>query len=820
MRLLGLLLVWPLAAADLILPDAVERQGMVDVTFRANSMVTGKGEFSLRWTDVHNRVVEDWTRAVELVDENEIRFRLDARRVRAMKNTLEARLVAAGKEHSAKRDFIGRPENTDWWDYIILMWNRYSARDVATLKTMGINAGQIVGNNQPPPPFLADNDLRWYAENIATDFYAAYHRYFPDRPKTYLFREAKELYARDPSSKEAFKRLPSLSDQAWLDRVAERVEKAVRMQKPWGPVFYSLGDESGIADLTAYWDFDFSDHSLTAMRPWLRERYGTLGALNRQWGADFKSWDRVIPETTNEAMKRADGNWSSWADHKDWMDEAFARALKVGADAAHRADPHAFVGIGGAQMPGWGGYDYARLAEVLNAFEPYDIGNNIEIIRSLAPATPVVTTSFAKGPWEKHRVWYELLHGNRGMLIWDEANEFIDKSGQVADRGAAAAAYYKELRGGIASQLMNSRRVADPIAIHYSQASMRTEWMKQHQPKGEAWLRRGASTERMDSDFLRARESWCRLVEDLGLQYNFVSYRQLEKGELARGGYRVLILPRSSSLSELEAAEIKAFAERGGVVLADIEPGTHDEHSRKLEQSRIGGVRVTRADPDFLNYHQLRLLGKEEPIRERLRALISLSPAIKVTDAAGAAVTGVELHTFVNGGATIAALHTNPQLRVNELGPPEFKSNERFEKARSLRVSLPGEMTVVDLRSGKAMGRLRQWTVTLDPYEPQIFAIFPHEPPKLAVAAQAQVALGANAEVVVSTGDNARHVIHTETVSPNGQIVPHYSGNLLARHGAATRTIPLAKNDSPGKWTVRLRDILTGQTATVTFEAR
>lgn len=97
MRLLSLLFTLPLVAADLVVPESVERQGFFEVTFRANSMVTGNAEFSLRWTDVHNRVVEDWTRTVDLVDENEIRFRLDARRIRAMKNTLAARLVAGGQ---------------------------------------------------------------------------------------------------------------------------------------------------------------------------------------------------------------------------------------------------------------------------------------------------------------------------------------------------------------------------------------------------------------------------------------------------------------------------------------------------------------------------------------------------------------------------------------------------------------------------------------------------------------------------------------------------------------------------------------------------
>ena len=37
----------------------------------------------------------------------------------------------------------------------------------------------------------------------------------------------------------------------------------------------------------------------------------------------------------------------------------------------------------------------------------------------------VTTTSFATGPWEKHRVWYEMLHGNRGLIIWDDKAAFV-----------------------------------------------------------------------------------------------------------------------------------------------------------------------------------------------------------------------------------------------------------------------------------------------------------------------------------------------------------------------------------------------------------
>src|SRR6185437_11967451 len=99
-----------------------------------------------------------------------------------------------------------------------------------------------------------------------------------------------------------------------------------------------------------------------------------------------------------------------------------------------------------------------------------DIGNNIEILRSINPGIAVVTTAFAHGPWEKHRVWYELLHGNRGLIIWDDKHEFVNADGTPGPRGIEAGTYYNEIRNGIGALLINSRRLADPIAIHYSQA--------------------------------------------------------------------------------------------------------------------------------------------------------------------------------------------------------------------------------------------------------------------------------------------------------------------------------------------------------------
>jgi hypothetical protein len=831
-----LLIAAAAAAAEIVLPAPdLERGQTVTVLYRTNGLATGKGTLAVRWTDALGRVVEDRAIPAVLTDENEIRFPLDLHRAAAIENTLAAHFTFEGtnrkgepdrRDEQAQASFVARPPDRDWRDYRIIMWQGYPASAWKTLESLGINAGQYAGRNPPPAPFLIGADLQWYAENIATDFYSAYHRYFPDRRVNWKYIEAKELYQKDPSSKEAFKRHPSFSDPAWIETIHDRLVSVARKHSPYRPIFYDLGDESGIADLAAFWDFDFSDQSLAGMRVWLQERYGTLAALNRQWGTQFSSWDLVTPETTAEAMKRTDGNFSSWADHKEWMDISYARALRMGADAVHSVDPKAFVGIAGAQMPGWGGYDYARLMRAINFFEPYDIGNNIEIIRSLAPETPVVTTSFARGLWEKHRVWYELLHGNRGLIIWDDKHEFVNRDGTPGPRGLEAGPYYNEIRGGIGALLINSRRLADPIAIHYSQASFRTDWMLRNQPKGDAWAGRTSSSERMDSDFLRLRESYCRLVEDLGLQYRFVSYSQLEDGALARGGYRVLILPDSLALSAAEAAAIRDFLLGGGTVIASGEPGAFDEHSRKLAAPQLAdvGVRMVRIDGDVLNYHRNRLLGKEGPVIEAARKVFQgagVRPEYTVVDEQGRSVVGVETHVFRNGGATIVGLLSNPQLRVDELGPPEFKSNERFEKPRRLRLVLPAEAYVYDVRKGQLAGKRKDVEFTLDPYEPALYALLPAAVSGLRLAVSREVDRGSTAAAGFATeSPAAASVFHVEVADPSGSVHARYSGNFFGAEGRGGMEIPFAVNDSPGRWEVRVREILTGNTARGVIEVR
>ncbi len=219
------------------------------------------------------------------------------------------------------------------------------------------------------------------------------------------------------------------------------------------------------------------------------------------------------------------------------MDTAFARALAAGAAAIHAADPDAVSAIEGVQNPGWGGYDYARLARSVDLIEVYDYDDNIELLRSLNPKLVLLTTSFLSGPPAAYRIWRQLLRGTRGLILWDQHNGFVGKDGNLGERGREAAPYFAEIRDGLGQLLINSRRHLDPVGVLYSPASMRVQWMLDHKSGTEKAGMTAAREPPGAAPGISSR-NFVRAVQHLGLEPRFVSDEEIAKGGLRRAGLR------------------------------------------------------------------------------------------------------------------------------------------------------------------------------------------------------------------------------------------------------------------------------------------
>ena len=843
----------PSLADQIVLPGrGLERDGTVEISYRFDAPVTGSGVLDVDWSDGFGRIVERRQISFKLSNASEVRFPLDLRRAVAIENELRVRALldsvgTSGRTNHRESDerlrFSVPPSGNPWRDYQIIMWQEQTARQYATLKSIGVTAGKVYLPSrqdparlpQPRIDALLGAGMRWYVENIATDFYSAYHRWTPGRPVNWRFQRAKQLYLANPSNAAALVREPSLSDARWLRVIRDRLDKTVRAQDRYRPLFYNLADEAGIADLSTFWDFDFSEPSLRQMRAWLKTRYGTLAALNRQWGSHFAHWSAVTPMTTREAMAVTDDNYSAWADFKEWMDEAFARAIRAGRDAVHAAQPSAYAGIEGGQVPGWGGYDYSRLAHAVDVMELYDSDGNVEILRSLNPDMVLLTTSRADGASDEYSTWRELLRGTRGLILWNPADDFVRRDGSLGKRGRDAASYFREIRSGLGALIINSQRRTDPIAILYSPASMRTQWLLDWRTKGQAWATRDIDASYEDANAARSSMmAYTRTLESIGLHPRFLSPAGMERGELEDGGYRLVILPHAIALSRGEIAAIRRFAKRGGAVVADIQPAVFDEHSRRRAQPALrdlfpnadDAASTSPATGDGESDHLVTPAASCEPSRhstscpqfaaelKRIASKHGIEPQITIEGPNGKPVTDVDSYLFRNGGVTIIGL----QREIHG-------ANERSDNQDDRRGIAPDEAVVVklrhpafvyDLRGNTALGRASRANVTLQSIAPTILAISATPLPRLLVDGPGQVQAGQTAEFHVGyeRGESASiGVLHVKVIDPSGRIVPCYSGNMLISGLNASFRIPLAQNDPTGIWTIRMTDLLSGKTS-------
>lgn len=482
-----------------------------------------------------------------------------------------------------------------WDNYQVIMWSTGEPKNRSLwfdrLREIGFTAEQC-GSFMDPEPFVK-NGFNFYVENLISElaflhsrralYDADYEGYIATKDKKFLIRK------------------PCFDDPNFWNDIRPNLQNIVKKFSRHKPLFYNLRDELSLGSFASPMDYCFSDYTLNSFRQWLKERYTSLEELNKEWETNFASWDEVEPMTTYEIKDRerkalAEGkleNYAPWADHREYMDTTFANTLKKLKDIIYEIDPDVPVGVEGTQMPSaWGGYDLWKLSQVIDWVEPYDIACSREIFRSFLPkSAPVLGTVFGDDFKRiRQRLWWLLLNGDKGCIVWDDdESRCVDKDKDdmpITDRGKGLMPIFAELKK-FAPLIFKLKPIKNKIAIHYSQASIRAHWMFDSREDGNTWHRRFSSYEAEHSRFAKVRKSFVNIIKDLGFQCDFISYAQIENGELLNKGYKVLILPQSVAMSKKECQEIEKFVRQGGLLIADNSTATMDEHCKRLEKGQL-----------------------------------------------------------------------------------------------------------------------------------------------------------------------------------------------------------------------------------------
>ena len=295
-----------------------------------------------------------------------------------------------------------------------------------------------------------------------------------------------------------------------------------------------------------------------------------LGWLVRYYGGARKA--RLVgPEQIRAELEKplAEIDLSPLLDRMTYNDSVFANFVGALVETANEVDPQTPCGFVGGQAPSlWGGYDYAKLCRKAQFLEVYDVGSAPEIVRSLAPQVPLVSTHFRKPGHDSWNAWRHFAHGQRGMIAWvdpgwcDWVPEFAPTIRELARLG---------------QKTRDARWLHDGIAIYYSHPSIQVSWMLDSQAHGKTWPNRNKDANLGTSHLVR--KAWELLLNDAGLQYDFLAYDRVIR-EGVPSEYKVLILPACFALSEAEAQRIREFCARGGRVVADFMCGIFDPHGR------------------------------------------------------------------------------------------------------------------------------------------------------------------------------------------------------------------------------------------------
>jgi Beta-galactosidase trimerisation domain len=374
-------------------------------------------------------------------------------------------------------------------------------------------------------------------------------------------------------------------------------------------------------------------------------------------------------------------NLAPWCDFRNFMDATFAEAIGRARAVCQAEDPHARCATEGGQAPfAFGWYNYENVVKYVDVIEPYNIGNNVEVIRSLNSNVIMISThGFQHKPgapltgedrlYQKRApqpIWWGLFHGHRGSIIWDDNlpdYRFIDEeTRQLTPAASTFADTFLELHKGIAKLIINSRRLHDGIAIHYSQPSMQVHWLMDNLQHARKWMLHSGGDR--GSHFTGVRNAWTKLIEDLGLQYEFVGAGQIEEGRLTGNAYRALILPQSLAVSSREVEQIRQFVQSGGVLIADYRAATMNEHGRDLGRGQLDDVfgiahgkgQVSgSAVTGIQNYASLRLEGRKLD-------LIIGDETLRVTTAKALAQSGQIPLIIVNDFGHGKAVFLNAEL--------------------------------------------------------------------------------------------------------------------------------------------------------------
>lgn len=567
--------------------------GTVDLTAPSQGL-----RVQITQTDNHGRLMAS---EVYPANQSSVRFTLRQRPVLSVLQWIDVRLldgdvVLDHQRTSFTYNDMYLPDPGKEFRYVI--WEGYLGETYlndAVHRQLGAAGFEVVWSQ-----FNFDPQLRSAGAVMRNNLYEMPSLHYPSPVRPRIWGDPIPV---KPGSAEHIRK-PCLTDPAIQRITADTYRKAAVTAGKYSSTQFHLGSETEFTSRTPGREVCFSPTCIAYFHKHLERTYGSIAALNKQYGSDHERFEDVDPIDFKTAIKT--DQFPLWVDFRRAMDSVWADYHARATETITQVVPAAAVGTEAANdpghqptdIPGIGGDDWWKLARAQTYDVPYFYPPQLDVLRDFADPTTINGPTYGGyvgvfrmdrvGRWHQWLMWHSLLrYRSNCMFIWQGTGS---SRGDIT--GATIApdlTWYpfmkesnhaaKQMRTGIGRLVLAMDRPDDGAAVLYSQPSMYAANLHREMP--QRW------------DSLAAVSM---TLPSAGLQYRYITPEQLGDGALQDGGYRLLYLPYCQAMSPRQAKRVRTFVRDGGTVLADLRPAVVDAHCKRYERGALDDVFGIRQD--------------------------------------------------------------------------------------------------------------------------------------------------------------------------------------------------------------------------------
>jgi len=629
----------------------------------------------------------------------------------------------------------------------------------------------------------------------------------------------------------------------WWNATAKNYIIAANQRKEFGNYIYSLGDENGYS---YDWGKKVAPSDLQAYQQLLRGTYGTIQALNKEWGSNYQQFEEIPIADITKLNSMADIPQKHLWMH--FCEKGYADMHHQVAQAIKEIDPTACVGAEGSPM----GNPELTLAG-LEMWGPYPSRLDNALMRSFSSPTTI------RGNW-----WggYVAARSAKSQPIWD----------QILTGGVNSNFYYTVFGEGC---LSNDLSFADFFAqeqfqdIHEVVNSIGPLINRTPVEKMGLGLFYSLPSEHaitIDTRFGTpgsSRDGMLKFCEETGISSFFYSEQKIYAGKLKDDGVKILLLPQALCMSDTTVQRLRQWVTEGGILVADQQTVLRNERGAPrtagplddifgIQQDSLGAPKLVSVAGQLapgiaVNWERVLVDTRVKAKTGKPALLLDNSIPLVITHQVGkgkAIFLNLSLgkilanysadantRAFVLAILKDAGIYTDLQAPAGYLitrfqgdGYELLSSRESTEGKDGETLLLGKNYHVYDVRKGKYLGAIDKLVPSSCAGRNNLFTLLPTR----------ACAWKASFPKVVKPGDFAavkiamtpaveccqpERLFRIDVFSPAGEALVAMQ-QYTAGKDAMTVSLPLALNQAPGAYRLEVKDILTGTVQVVPFQVK